>query len=426
MNEKKLLLKNPRAISTVAIVVVIVVIIVIAGVGAYLALTPPASSASTTSSSSSSSTTSISMSGSSTLAAASLVGAGSTLVAPAMTGWTYNFSLIYPSVRLNYQAIGSGGGISAFTAGTVQFGASDAPLSSSQYGNLSAKHPLQIPEIIGGVVPAYNLPGIKTGLKFNGSVLAQIFLGNITMWNATALQQLNPGVTLPGHQIITVHRSDGSGTTYVWTDYLSASSSTWNSTVGKSTSVSWCGSGNPSPNCGTTIISIGTKGSTGVTGYIQGNSYTLGYVETVYAAQSGVTYGAIQNSAGVFVLANTTTTNAAAAAASSYQFPSGNQSWATVSLVDLLLKNTTATNAYPLATLTYIMVYQEQNVFGTSQAQAIALATFLWWIINSAQTPAAHLGYVALPPKLVAIDDASIESMTYNGTPLLSPMMTTT
>ncbi len=420
--KRNLLEKRRIGISTIAIVIIVVVIIAIAGVGAYVLTIKPSTTSTTT-------TTSTTCSGAGCAGPVTLVGAGSTLVGPAMQGWTYNFSLIYPNVRLTYSQIGSGGGVTAITDGTVNFGASDAPLSAAQYGNstsgLASKRILQIPEIAGGVVPAYNLGStFTTHLNFNGTVLADIYLGTITMWNDPAIQALNPGVTLPDHQIITVHRSDGSGTTYVFTDYLSDSSATFNSTIGKGTSVSWCGSGNNSPNCGSTIIAIGSKGSTGVTGYISGNEYTLGYVETVYAAQASLLYGAVQNAAGVFVLANSTTTAAAVAAAASATFPNGTQSWASVSIVDLLLKNTTATNAYPLATFTYIMVYQNQaTISGVSQGQALALASFLYWIINNqnnAQTYAANLGYVALPPKIVAIDDASILSMNYNGKALLT------
>ncbi len=414
-------MKRRLAVSTVVVVVVVVAIVVVAGVGAYVALKAGNHTA-TTGGSTCDSTTSI-------CSSVTIVGAGSTLVGPAMQGWTYNFSSVYPAVHLTYSPIGSGGGVSAITAGTVNFGASDAPLSASQYGNsasgLASKHILQIPEIAGGVVPAYNLgSSFTTHLRFNGTVLADIYLGQITMWNDPAIQALNPGVTLPAHQIITVHRSDGSGTTYVFTDYLSASSSTFNSTIGRATSVSWCGSGNTNANCGSTIIAVGSKGSTGVTGYISSNQYTLGYVETVYATQASLLYGEIQNAAGNFVLANATTTSAAVAAASTASFPSGNQSWASVSIVDLLLKNTTATNAYPLATFTYLIVYQEQTtISGVTQQQALALAKFLYWIVNNqnnAQTFAGNLGYIPLPPKIVAIDDAAIFSMTYNGKALLT------
>jgi phosphate transport system substrate-binding protein len=412
-----------RAISTIAVVAIVIVIVVVAVVGAYYAVSYSRHSTSNTTTATTSSALT-----------ASLTGAGSTLVQPAMSAWAYNFtSQASPGVVINYQAIGSGGGVAALQAGTVNFGASDAPLTAAQYGSsssgLAKYHVLQIPEIVGGVVPAYNLgSSFTTALKFNGTVLADIFLGTIYMWNDPAIQQLNPGVTLPAAHIIAVHRSDGSGTTFVFTDYLSHSSSVWNSTVGSSTTVSWCGSGNPSTNCGSNIQAIGTKGSTGVTGYIAGNSYTIGYVETVYAAQAKLLFGSIQNAAGEFVLANSTTEQAGLSAASSATFPSGNQSWATVSLVDLLLKNTTATTAYPLVTLTYIMVYQEQTITaaGTSSVtknQAIALATFLWWLINNqnnSQTDAQKLGYVALPAKLVAIDDASILSMKYNGQRLIS------
>jgi len=318
-----------------------------------------------------------------------------------MSAWTYNYTILNPNVRINYASIGSGGGIAAITAKTVDFGASDAPLSSTQYGNLSSQGILQIPEVAGAVVPAYNLPGIATGLKFNGTVLANIYLGKITSWNDTSLRQLNPGVNLPNNTIFVVHRSDGSGTTFVWTDYLSHASSTWNTTVGKSTSVNW-----PAISS-----SIGAKGSEGVSGVIQGNKYSLGYMESAYATLDKLTFGEVQNAAGNFVLANSTTAAAAVAAAASQKLPAGNQSWASVSIVDTIFSNTTATNAYPITTFTYVVVYRGQ----TDPVRGQALVSFLWWIINTKNAAAGSLGYIPLPPSVVTLDDATISSMNYNG-----------
>jgi phosphate transport system substrate-binding protein len=424
------------AIATTAIAAVVVVIILIVVAGAYLALNPGKGSTITIVSTQSGVNTTVTESGSGfttivttnnvgstvtitsgTTATATttaigqttsaqqvtITGAGSTFVYPIMSAWAYNYSQAFPNVRINYASIGSGAGIAQITAGTVNFGASDAPLSSAQYGNLSSKGILQIPETSGGVVPAYNLPGIASGLKFNGIVLAGIYLGNITMWNDPVLQQLNPGVTLPAKSIFVVHRSDGSGTTFVWTDYLSQASPKWNSTVGKGTAVNW-------------PLGFGSKGSEGVSGVIQGNQYSIGYMESAYATQDKLTFGSVKNAAGNFVIANSTTVVAAVSAAASLALPAGNQSWASVSIIDSIFHNSTATLAYPITSFTYLMVYRQQ----TNQAIGQALANFIWWIVNTAGPHSAPLGYYPLAPAVVAIDDATLKSMSYNGQPLIT------
>jgi phosphate transport system substrate-binding protein len=405
-----------NAIATTMLVAVVVIVIVIVIVGAYVAVsggaktvTSVVTSGTTSISVVTSGVTSTVVTSSSAAPSVTLNGAGSTLVFPLMSSWTYNYTILNPNVRINYASVGSGAGIAQITAKTVNFGASDAPLSAAQYGNLSSQGILQIPEIAGAVVPAYNLPGIGTGLKFNGTVLADIYLGKITTWNDPALQQLNPGVNLPNNTIFVVHRSDGSGTTYVWTDYLSHASSVWNTTVGKATSVSW-----PA-----VASSIGAKGSEGVSGVIQGNKYSLGYMESAYATSDKLTYGEVQNAAGNFILANSTTAAAAVAAAASEKLPAGNQSWTSVSIVDTIFTNTTATNAYPITTFTYIMVYKGQ----TNQVTGQALVNFLWWIINTNNAAAGGLGYIPLPASVVAIDDATISSMNYNGQAFTTPPM---
>ena len=306
-----------------------------------------------------------------------LSGAGSTLVYPLMSAWTYNYTVLNPNILINYASVGSGAGITQIEAKTVNFGASDAPPSVSQYaamstGNASNVGVLEIPEVAGAVVPAYNLPGILTGLNFTGAVLANIYLGNITMWNDPAIQQLNPTVQLPNATIFVVHRSDGSGTTFVWTDYLSQSSQVWNHTVGESTSVSWP----------VLASSIGAKGSEGVSGVIQGNPYAIGYMESAYATIDKLTYGAVQNAAGNFILANGTTAAEAVSSAASTGFPPGDQSWVNVSIVDRVFHNATAADAYPITTFTYLIVYTDQ----TDSVAGTALANFLWWLVNDAQS----------------------------------------
>jgi len=403
------------ALATTVLVAVVVIVIVIIAVGAYVAVS--GGTKTVTSTVTGSGATSVVTSGVTTTVVSSssappsvtLNGAGSTLVFPLMSSWTYNYTILNPNVRINYASVGSGAGIAQITAKTVDYGASDAPLSAAQYGNLSSQGILQIPEIAGAVVPAYNLPGIATGLKFNGTVLANIYLGKITTWNDPALKQLNPGVNLPNNTIFVVHRSDGSGTTFVWTDYLSHASSTWNTTVGKGTSVNW-----PSLSSG-----IGSKGSEGVSGVIQGNKYSIGYMESAYATADKLTFGEVQNAAGNFVLANSTTAAAAVAAAASQKLPSGNASWTSVSIVDTIFSNTTATNAYPITTFTYLMVYRGQ----TDQVKGQALVNFLWWIINTNNKAAGALGYIPLPAAVVTLDDATISSMNYNGQAFTTPPM---
>ena len=234
-------------------------------------------------------------------------------------------------------------------------------------------------------------------------MLANIYLGKITKWNDPALQQLNPGAPLPNATIFVVHRSDGSGTTFVWTDYLSQVSAQWKNQVGHATSVNW-------------PVGFGAKGSEGVSGVIQGNPYSIGYMESAYATIDHLTYGKVQNAAGNFLLGNGNTAAAAVSAAASQPFPKAYEDWENVSIVDRVALNATATNAYPITTFTYLIVYAAQ----TDQVKGQALANFLWWIINDEQSGVSKLGYVPLPASVVAIDDAAIRLMTYNGSPLHS------
>lgn len=330
-----------------------------------------------------------------------LVGAGSTLVFPLMSVWTFTYHQLHPNIQVNYQSIGSGGGIAQITAGTVDFGASDAPLTPSQYTAIN-RTILTIPESASAVVPAYNIPGVGNGLRFTGYVLARIFLGNITMWNDPAIQSLNPNIALPAHSITVVHRSDGSGTMYAFTNFLADSSQEWAKKVGYGTSVSW-------------PTGIGCKGNEGVAGCIINTPYSIGPLELAYVIVNKglVSYGAVQNAAGNFILANITNVQAALAAGAT-NLPAGNARWSNVSIIDNLIKDTSATNAYPITTLTYILVYQEQ----TDKTRGTALVNFLWWIINSGQQAGTSIGYVPLPQSIVQIDDQTINSITYNGVPL--------
>jgi phosphate transport system substrate-binding protein len=340
--------------------------------------------------------------------ASTLTGAGGTLINPLMSAWTSAFYAV-KNVSVNYQSVGSGTGITYITERIVDFGESDAPLKAAQYAALNATL-LTIPISASAVVPAYNLPGIGNGLKFTGSVLAQIFDGNITMWNDPQIAALNPGVSLPNHQIIVVHRSDGSGTMFAFTDYLSDSSSYWKNNVGKGTSVNWPLVG---PN-GQQMAVIGEKGNEGVAGYILSNSYTIGPLEIAYEIvnKNYIAYGSVQNAAGNYILANVTNVGAAITAAA-ISLPAGNAQWTNVSIIDSIYSNTVATNAYPITTFTYLLVYQQQS----DKAIGLAVVDFAWWIVNSGQTVPAvtTLGYVPLPSNVVTSDDNTINSITYNG-----------
>jgi phosphate transport system permease protein/phosphate transport system substrate-binding protein len=303
-------------------------------------------------------------------------------------------------VQINYQSIGSGGGIRQFTVKTVDFGASDAPLNDQQFANVT--NPLHIPFTIGGVVPTYNLPDIGPGLKFTGPILANIFLGKITKWNDPQLVAMNPSTALPNKDIIVVHRSDGSGTTFVWTNYLSDVSPEWKATVGKSTSVNW-------------PVGLGGKGNEGVAGIVTQNPYALGYNEFAYATINKISFGAVQNAAGNFVLPSLESFTAAVTAASTV-LPQGNENWSKVSIIDSLSGNTNAADAYPITSFSYLMVYKELNVLpGMDMARARALTNFLWWSIHAGQTYAPPLAYVPLPASVVTLDEATIKSITFNG-----------
>jgi phosphate transport system substrate-binding protein len=313
--------------------------------------------------------------------------------------WTYSYGQAYPGININYASVGSGAGIAQITAGTVDFGGSDAPLSAAQYAAMPAAV-VTIPESASAVVPAYNVPGIGNGLDFTGPILAQIFLGNITQWNDPALQAINTNVTLPNHAIVVVHRSDGSGTMFAFTDYLSQVSAQWKSQVGKGSSVNW-------------PVGLGGKGNEGVAGVIQGNQYSIGPLEIAYEIiNSGlISYGAVQNAAGTYVLANLTNIGEALAAGGSASLPAGDQQWTNVSIIDAIATNSTATTAYPITTLTYLMAYQHQ----TDQAKGTAIVNFLWWVVHTGQGAGAKYGYASLPANIVALDEATIKSMTYNG-----------
>jgi phosphate transport system substrate-binding protein len=368
----------------IIIAAIVIIAIIIGGVFAYISLSTPAKTST------------------STLAAATLNGAGSTLVFPLMSIWTPVYAQAQPNIKIDYSPVGSGTGITDLTKKLVDFGASDAPMTAAQYTAVGSTV-LTIPESASGVVPAYNIPGISNGLNFTGALLANIFLGKITNWNDPAIAALNPGTTLPNIAITVIHRSDGSGTMYAFTDYLSQASSVWNTTVGKGTSVNW-------------PVGIGEPKNAGVAAGIADTSGSIGPLEIAYEIQNPnqISYGAVQNAAGNYILANVTNIAAALQAGASSGLPAGNAAWTKVSIVDSIYSNTAATNAYPITTLTYILVYQQQS----SDVQGAALVNFLSWIVNTGQADGSGLGYVPLPANIVAIDNTTIGQITYNGTPI--------
>jgi phosphate ABC transporter phosphate-binding protein len=329
-----------------------------------------------------------------------LNGAGATFPYPFLSAVASNYSRIHPNIQVNYQAIGSGAGIKALAAKTVDFGASDAPLSAAQVALLPAAA-LHIPETIGAVVVAYNLPGIFTGLSLNSTTIARIFQGNITMWNDPRIQALNPSLTLPAQQILVVHRSDGSGTTFVFSGYLNtAANGVW--VLGQATSIDW-------------PVGIGAFGNQGVAGPLLGTHYTIGYVELAYAlTNAAMTYGFVRNhDNNTFVKPTLTNVTYAVtnATAPPVILPEGNQSWASVNLL-----NAKGLDSYPIVSFTYLLAYKELSIVpGMTLDKAKALVDFLWFTVHSGQAQASPLAYVPLPAGIVAIDERSIESITFNG-----------
>ncbi len=343
--------------------------------------------------------------------AQTLSGAGSTFVAPVMTSWTQTYANITgaPSfgTKVTYQAVGSGNGIADLNNKIVDFGATDAPLQPKDHAtnpNLANGTVLTIPESIGAVTFAYNLPGYPSGMNITGAVLVKIFLGNITRWNDPALVALNPGLSNPtfNQPIAVVHRADSSGTSFVWTSFLHASDpANWTSgLVGKS--IIW-------------PTGVAKPGNSGVAGYITTTTGACGYVELAYTIQNSIKVAGVKNPAGNYVLPSLNST-AAAAAGAAPSLPAGIGDWASVSIL-----NAPGATSYPIATFTYLLVYKELNTLGSSetQARAQALVNFLWWVVHTGQTYSSSLAYVPLPAPVVAIDETSINSMTFNAQALV-------
>jgi phosphate transport system substrate-binding protein len=303
-------------------------------------------------------------------------GAGATFPNPIYSKWFSEYHKLHPDVRINYQSQGSGAGIRQLTSRTVFFGASDQPMSDAQLG--AAPGPiLHFPTVLGAVVPVYNLPDVAQELKFTGPLLADIVLGKVKKWNDPALLKHNPGVNLPDRAITFVHRSDGSGTTFVWADYLSKISPAFKSTVGADSSLRW-------------PVGIGGKGNEGVAGMVSQTPGSLGYIELVYALQNKIPAGAVQNSAGTFVKATIDSVTAAAAGAAA-DMPQDFR---------VSITNPPGQDAYPIASFTWILLYQNPD----DKAQARVMVDFMKWALTDGQPHARELGYAPLPKAVVDME----------------------
>jgi phosphate transport system substrate-binding protein len=311
-----------------------------------------------------------------------LTGAGATFPYPIYSKWFNEYGKLHPGVQINYQSIGSGGGINQLKAGTVDFGASDMPLKDVKVKEIPVPF-VQLPTVLGSVVPSYNIPGVTAELKFTPQVLAGIYLGKISKWNDPAIAKANPGVKLPDAGIVVVHRSDGSGTTFVWTDYLSKVSPEWKSTVGSNTSVSW-------------PVGLGGKGNEGVTGMVRQTEGAIGYVELIYALQNHVPFGLVENAAGNFIKASLESTTAAAAAA---KFTPGD--------FRVSITNAPGRDAYPIASFTYLLVPTQWKDGGKGKI----MSDFLHWMLNDGQQMVENLNYAKLPQNLVAMEQGAIEKI---------------
>jgi phosphate ABC transporter phosphate-binding protein len=313
-----------------------------------------------------------------------------------MDTWRVEYNKIHQNIQLNYQSIGSGAGIKLLEQKNVDFAASDAPLSASDMQQ--APGVLTIPDSIGGITISYNIPGIDKGLKLTGPVIAQIFMGDITSWNDPAISALNPGVNLPDQKIVVAHRSDGSGTTYALTDYLSKVSPDWKTKIGQGKTVPW-------------PIGTGGQGNAGVASIVKSTQYSIGYVELAYAFQNKMTYAFVQNADGNSFVEPTLDTVAADAAAASTNLPAADGDWSQVSIV-----NQPGSNSYPISTLTYVMIYKDLSIVsGETSDKSTEVINFLHWIINDGQQYATGLLYVPLPDSIKKIDEDGIAQVTFSG-----------
>ena len=302
-----------------------------------------------------------------------LNGAGATFPNPMYQKWFSEYHKAHPDVQFNYQSIGSGGGIRQVLAQTVDFGASDGPMSDEQLSQAKVKI-LHIPTVLGAVVPAYHIPGVDGEVKFTPEALAGIFLGKITTWNDKAITGANPGINFPNQTIIVVHRSDGSGTSYIFTDYLSKVSKDWADGVGKNTSVKW-------------PTGLGAKGNEGVAGMIRQMDGAIGYIELIYAVQNKIPYGSVKNSSGEFVKASLDSVTSAAASVKT--MPADFR---------VSITNAPGKDAYPIASFTWLLIPSQSK----DAAKGKIINDFLNWMVDDGQKMTADLTYAPLPPSVAS------------------------
>jgi phosphate transport system substrate-binding protein len=311
-----------------------------------------------------------------------LNGAGATFPYPMYSKWFSEYNKLHSDVQINYQSIGSGGGIRQVLNGTVDFGASDSPMSDEQLAQSKTKI-LHIPTVLGAVVPAYNVPGVSGEIKFTPEALAGIFLGKIQNWNDPAITKANPGVNFPNQQIIVVYRAEGSGTTFIFTDYLSKVSADWNSTVGKGASVKW-------------PLGMAGKGNEGVAGQIRQLQGSIGYVELIYAAENKITYGSVKNTAGNFVKASLD--GVTEAAASVKTMPADFR---------VSITNAPGKTAYPISSFTWLLIPAQAK----DAKKGKIMADFLEWMLTDGQKMTSQLSYAPLPPSVVEKVKAALKQI---------------
>ncbi len=316
------------------------------------------------------------------MAQTTLNGAGATFPYPMYSKWFNEYHNLHSDIQINYQSIGSGGGIQQLTVGTVDFGASDGPMTDEQLAKAKFKI-VHIPTVMGAVVPAYNIPGVNGEVKFTPEALAGIYLGKITKWNDSAIASANPDMKFPAQDIIVVHRTDGSGTTYIWTDYLSKVSSDWKSGPGKGTSVKW-------------PVGLGGKGNEGVAGQIRQLAGSIGYVELIYAVQNKIPYGIVKNSSGAFVKASLESVTAAAASVPT--MPADFR---------VSITNAPGKDAYPISSFTWLLIPAQSK----DAAKGKILVDFLNWMVTDGQKMTSALTYAPLPDSVAKKVQAAIKTI---------------
>ena len=329
-------------------------------------------------------------------------GAGSTFAFPIVDKWRVEYNKLYPGVTLNYQSIGSGAGINLFTKKTIDFGATDAPLTPSEAKK--APGALTIPETLGAVVIVYKLPEFpNSGMNLTAQVIADIYMGKITTWNNPEIEKLNPGVKFTKNKIVLVHRSDGSGTTYTFTDYQSGSVTEWAAAIGKGKSVPW-------------QAGVGASGNAGVAKTVKNVPYSLGYVELAYAIQNKMPYAYIQNADRTAFVAPTLDSTNVAATALAGKLPAADADWSNVSIV-----NAPGKNAYPISTFSYLLVYENlDKVKNMNMDKAKAEIHMIYWMVTDGQKYASKLAYVPLPDAVQELDKEGLSKIKFQGQQLFA------